>query len=90
IERTRIGEVKALFFAGVNDTNIPKSGDKGGILSGTERETLLAAGWDLAPTPREEMYTQRLYLYMNMCKPTDRLYVSLCGTDTEGNGLRPS
>ncbi len=90
IERTRIGEVKALFFAGVNDTNIPKSGDKGGILSGTERETLLAAGWDLAPTPREEMYTQRLYLYMNMCKPTDRLYVSFCGTDTEGKGLRPS
>ncbi|MBO4679254.1 MAG: PD-(D/E)XK nuclease family protein [Lachnospiraceae bacterium] len=90
IERTRIGEVKALFFAGVNDTNIPKSGDKGGILSGTEREMLLSQGWDLAPSPREEMYTQRLYLYMNMCKPTDRLFVSFCGTDTEGKGLRPS
>ena len=90
IERTRIGEVRALFFAGVNDTNIPKSGDKGGILSGTEREMLLSQGWDLAPSPREEMYTQRLYLYMNMCKPTDRLFISFCGTDTEGKGLRPS
>jgi len=90
IERTRISEVKALFITGVNDTNIPKSGDKGGILSGTEREALLSAGYDLAPSPREEMYTQRLYLYMNMCKPRNKLFVSYAGTDSEGKGMRPS
>lgn len=90
IERTRINEVKALFFAGVNDGNIPKSTEKGGILSEAERETIMSLDYDLAPTPREEMYTQRLYLYMNLCKPTDCLYLSFSGADTEGKGLRPS
>lgn len=90
IERTRLNEVKALFFVGVNDGNIPKNSDKGGILSGIDREALLENGYELAPTPREEMYTQKLYLYMNLCKPTDKLFVSFSGTDTQGKGLRPS
>lgn len=90
IERTRISQVKALFFCGVNDGNIPKDSDKGGILSGVDREELSQSGYELAPTPREQMYTQRLYLYMNLCKPTDRLFVSYAGTDSEGKGMRPS
>lgn len=90
IERTRLSEVKVLFFAGVNDGNIPKAADKGGLLSVSEREILESLNYDLAPAPREEMYTQRLYLYMNMCKPTDKLFISYRGTDTEGKGLRPS
>ncbi len=90
IERTRMSEVKALFFAGVNDGNVPKSGEKGGILSGVERQLLLDAGYDLAPSGRDEMFTQRLYLYMTLCKPTGRLFISFCDTDTEGKGIRPS
>jgi len=90
IERTRLSELKILFFAGVNDRNIPKSADKGGFFSVVERAELAATGYDMAPTPREEMFTQRLYLYMNLCKPTDRLYVSYAAVDTEGKGMRPS
>lgn len=90
IERTRISQVKALFLCGVNDGNIPKDSDKGGILSGVDREELTKSGYELAPTPREQMYTQRLYLYMNLCKPTDKLFVSYAGTDSEGKGMRPS
>lgn len=90
IERTRMSEVKALFFAGVNDGNVPKTGEKGGILSGVERQLLLDAGYDLAPSGRDEMFTQRLYLYMTLCKPTGKLFISFCDTDTEGKGIRPS
>lgn len=90
IERTRMSEVKVLFFAGVNDGNIPKNTEKGGILSETDRNILTDMGYDLAPTPREEMYTQRLYLYMNLCKPVESLYISYAGTDREGKGMRPS
>lgn len=90
IERTRINEVKALFFAGVNDGNIPKNTEKGGILSEAEREAIMALDYDMAPTPREEMYTQRLYLYMNLCKPTERLVISYPGADAEGKSMRPS
>lgn len=90
VERTRIGKVRALFFAGVNDGNIPKASSKGGIFTEAERETIRGLDFDLAPTPREEMYTQKLYLYMNLCKPSDEITISYCGTDVEGKGQRPS
>ncbi|MCR4616762.1 MAG: exodeoxyribonuclease V subunit gamma [Lachnospiraceae bacterium] len=90
IERTRVPSAKILFFMGANDGNIPKNTDKGGIISDLERESLRENGFELAPTPREEMYSQRLYLYMNMTKPKDRLYISFAGLDSSGKSLRPS
>ena len=90
IERTRVPKVKILFFAGVNDGNIPRNTDKGGIISDLERESLYEKGLELAPSPREEMYNQRLYLYMNMTKPSERLYISWAGLDATGKSLRPS
>lgn len=38
MERSRLKQVKVLFFLGVNDGNIPKSGSKGGIISDIDRE----------------------------------------------------
>ena len=90
IERTRVPAVRIMFFMGVNEGNIPKSTDKGGIISDLEREILRDNGYELAPTPREEMYSQRLYLYMNMTKPKDRLYLSWADLDASGKSLRPS
>lgn len=90
IERTRLCEVKALFFMGVNDGNIPKAGDKRSFLSNMDREKLLEKGVELAPTLREEMFTQRLYLYMNLLKPSKKLFISYCGTDAEGKQAHPS
>lgn len=90
IERTRLKEVKALFFTGINDGNIPKNKESGGILSSRDREAFKEADMELAPTPREEMYSQRLYLYMNMCKPSEHLVLSYAGTDREGKGMRPA
>lgn len=90
IERTRVPKVKMLFFAGVNDGNIPRNTDKGGIISDLERESLYEKGLELAPSPREEMYNQRLYLYMNMTKPSEKLYISWAGLDAAGKSLRPS
>ena len=69
MERTRLKQVKALFFLGVNDGNIPKSASKGGIISDMDREFLVQSGLELSPSPRQQMYIQRLYLYLNMTSP---------------------
>ncbi len=45
---------------------------------------------ELSPTPRQQMYTQRLYLYMNMTKPTEQLYLSYARVGEDGRTLRPS
>lgn len=90
IERTRLKEIKVLFFLGVNDGNIPKSSTKGGIISDIDREFLAGSGMELAPTPRQQMFIQRLYLYMNMTKPTERLVLSFAKVDGEGKSMRPA
>ena len=90
IERTRLCEVKALFFIGVNDGIIPKSGGTGGIISDIDREFLQESEFELAPTPRQQMYIQRLYLYLMMTKPTAHLYLSYAKVDNEGKSIRPA
>lgn len=90
MERTRLKQVKVLFFLGVNDGNIPKGSSKGGIISDVDREFLQQSGMELAPTPRQQMYIQRLYLYMNMTKPSQKLYLSYSRISSQGKSIRPS
>lgn len=90
IERTRLGDIRVLFFIGVNDGIIPKSQNDGGILSQLERQTLANAQYELAPTARERAFIQRFYLYLNLTKPKDRLYLSFARTGSDGTALRRS
>ncbi|MGN1148041.1 MAG: PD-(D/E)XK nuclease family protein, partial [Lachnospiraceae bacterium] len=90
IERTRLKQVKVLFFVGVNDGNIPRSTGNGGIISDIDREFLRQSELELAPSPRQQMYIQRLYLYLNMTKPSDFLYLSFAKIGGEGKALRPA
>jgi len=93
IERSRLKPVKYLFFVGANDTAIPKKGSSGSIISDLEREKLSEQGLDsisLAPTPRERMYIQRFYLYNNLVKPSDKLFISYSLMSGEGKSIRPA
>ena len=90
IERTRLKEVRVLFFVGVNDGNIPSNAGNGGILSDIDRQFLQELGTEIefAPSPRQQMYIQRLYLYMNLTKPTDKLFLSFAELGNDGKSLR--
>ncbi|MGN8947297.1 helicase-exonuclease AddAB subunit AddB [Candidatus Merdisoma sp. HCP28S3_D10] len=90
MERTRLKDVKVLFFLGVNEGSVPKNASRAGLLSDMEREQLRGAGMELAPTAREQGYIQRFYLYLNLTKPSERLYISCTLLDGGGKALRPS
>jgi len=90
IERTRLKDIKVLFFVGINDGIIPKPSNSGGIISDLDREILLQENIEMAPTARQNAYIQKLYLYLNMTKPSEKLYLSFSKTDMGGNALRPS
>lgn len=90
IERTRLNHIKILFFIGVNDGVIPKSEGAGGIISQYERELLKEMDLPLAPGAREQTYIQRYYLYLNLTKPSEKVYISYVKVDSEGKALRPS
>jgi len=90
IERTRLQHVKVLFFVGVNDGVVPKPDNRGGIISPFEREMLNEFQMELAPGAREKVFIQKFYLYLNMTKPSDRLYITFAKVNAEGKALRPS
>ena len=90
MERTRLKDVKVLFFLGVNEGSVPKNMSRAGLLSDMEREQLRISGMELAPTAREQGYIQRFYLYLNLTKPSDQLYLSCTLLDNGGKALRPS
>ncbi len=90
IERTRLKQVRVLFFLGVNDGNIPKGAGRGGIISDIDREFLRESELELAPSPRQQMYIQRLYLYLNMTKPSGKLFLSYAKVGNDGKSLRPA
>ncbi len=90
IERTRLEHIKVLFFIGVNDGLIPKNETDSGILSEFEREKLANFELTLAPTPREKAFIQKFYLYLNLTKPSDRLYLTCSQAGQEGDTRRRS
>jgi ATP-dependent helicase/nuclease subunit B len=89
-ERTRLKDIKVLFFVGVNEGIVPKSLSSGGILSDMERELLINHEIELAPTKRQQAFTEQFYLYLSMTKPKDRLYVSFHKVNEEGKSINPS
>ena len=90
MERTRLKDIRALFFVGVNEGNIPKNTSGGGILTELDREFFEEKGVQLAPGPKELMNMQRFYLYLNMTKPRELLCLSFCQSDSQGKALSPA
>ena len=90
IERTRLTHVKILFFVGVNDGIVPKAGKPGSIISEFERERMAEHHLELAPGAREKVFIQKFYLYLNMTKPSDALYVTFSKVGADGKALRRS
>ena len=90
IERSRLKDVKVLFFLGVNEGLVPKTGNYGGILSESDRNLLSRAGIRLAPGRKESAFQAEFYLYLTLTKPSDRLYLSYHRSDGSGAPGQPS
>lgn len=90
ITRTRLDEIKVLFFVGVNDGIVPMKKLTAGILTDADRMVLKSCRMELAPTSREDGFMQRFYLYLMMTKPKQQLILSYADFDSAGRQLRPS
>ncbi len=89
-ERSRIGDIRVLFFMGMNDGLIPKTGISAGILSDPDRELLKEKGMELSPTARERIGVSRLYFYMNATKPSEKLIFTYSAGGGDGKERIPS
>lgn len=90
MNRSRLADVKYLFFLGMNDSNIPNTGGHGGVISDSERMFLTEQEFELAPTIRENVYTAQFYLYLSLTKPSKHLYLTYCETGNDGKPQNPA
>ena len=90
VERTRVNQIKALFFVGANDTFLPGNAGSRGLLSERDREKFQQAKINLSPGAKEKIYIQKFYLYMNLTKPSEKLFLSWTKVSGDGKSLRPS
>ncbi len=90
VERSRLKNIKVLFFMGVSDDRIPKKKGTAGLLSESERGRLAAQGIELAPLPEKQAETEQFYLYLTLTKPSDKLYLTCARMGDDGSSKRPS
>lgn len=90
IERSRLTDIRVLFFLGMNEGVIPQPAKTGGIISDEEREVLKEHQLELAPTAREIGFREQFYLYRLLTKPTEQLILSYSKISADGQPMRPS
>lgn len=90
MSRTRISNIKYMFLVGADSSNIPKGSGSGGIISESERNFLAENEFELAPTARQQVYTEQFYLYLNLTKPAKHLYITYCDSNRDGSVNEPA
>lgn len=88
--RTRIGNVKVLFFLHMNDGIIPKGKESAGIFNDMERQNLENQGLNLAYGQKTQAFFEQYYLYLCVTKPSSKLFLSFSRMGRDQGSLRPS
>lgn len=90
VQRTRLKDIKVLFFIGANDAYLPGTLLRTGLLSERDREKFRKEKLALAPGGKEQAYIQKFYLYMNLTKPSEYLHVYYSKVSSDGKSMRPA
>lgn len=90
VQRTRLKDIKALIFVGANDTQLPGSLLRTGLLSERDRELFGRENLALTPGGKEQAYIQKFYLYLNLTKPSEKLMIYYSKVSPDGKSVRPA
>lgn len=90
IKRSRLPDIKALFVLGVNEGVIPSGNATDRLINDDERELMSSFGVELASWGRRKSFEEEFLIYCAMTKAEERLYLSCCTGDLEGNSLKES
>ncbi|HAP32290.1 MAG TPA: helicase-exonuclease AddAB subunit AddB, partial [Firmicutes bacterium] len=90
LERTRIGNLRALFLLGVNEGVLPSRPGGEVIFTEAELEIMEAQGFHLSPGPWRRLLDEEFLIYLSLTRASDMLWVSYALADTEGKALLPS
>lgn len=90
VERSRMGDIKALLVLGFNEGTIPGTHRSGGIITDRERIQLEQYEPDLGYTDEKAMLEERFYIYRLLTRPTEKLYLSYSELGSDGKSISES
>lgn len=90
LRRTRLDNIRVMFFVGVNDGIVPAGLKEGGLINDMDKEQLAAMNIELSPTAKQDACTDRFYIYTVLTKASEKLYISFANVDGHGKPMRPS
>lgn len=91
MERTRVEDIKVLFFLGLNEGNVPAQNDKVDLINQREREILYHDyNVELTPDIESKQSFQKFYFYLIVTKAAEHLYLSYSEMDNQGGSMNPS
>ena len=90
MERSRMGDIKALLVLGFNEGVIPGVHRSGGIITDRERILLERFEPDLGYTDEKALLEERFYIYRLLTRPVEQLYLSFSQLGPDGKAIAKS
>ncbi len=90
LQRTRLKDIKALLFLGASDAYLPGQLTRTGLLSERDRQIFEQEDLALSSNGKEKAYEQKYYLYLNLTKPSEKLFIFYSKSSMDGQSARPS
>ena len=90
MQRTRTGDVRALFVMGANDGILPDEGSGDGIFSNLEKRAIEEKFMPVGRTDAVRSMEEDLDIYKNTSRAGGWLVISYASQDLNGSELRPS
>lgn len=90
IERSKSHNVKALYVVGANEGVFPSLIKDDGMLTDSDRITLMEQGLELAKDTTSRAFEQQFMIYTTLTTPSDYLRISYPIADIDGGSQRPS
>ncbi len=89
-ERMRPASPKVVFIVGANEKVFPQNVGSGGLLTESDRTTLINNNFKINDRGISEMYKEMSLAYNSVCAASERLYVCWSKNNTSGEKLYPS
>lgn len=90
MQRTRIGQIKALVVLGANDGILPSTVSGDGILNDDEKLVLFNKNVEICKLDELRAMEEKIAMYRTLSKPEKYLFMSHSISDNEGKELKPS
>ncbi len=90
IERSRMANIKAIFIAGANESNIPIKIKNSGIFSGDERSVIEESKIEMSPNVIQKINSGKLSLFLSLIRPSEKLFISYASSNFQDMVLVPS